>query len=147
MLSHNEQRRLDELRRYEILDTIPTNSFERLTRLAGNIFSAPVALISLVDEIGQWFRLHDGANAAEPSISALFCKFTIQGEGVFVVPDASKDHRFAGNALVIQDPGMRFYAGAPLRTPRGVQVGTLCVIDTKPRIDFNPTQIHILTDL
>ena len=143
----DDQRRLEILRRYEILDTYPEVSFERLTRLVANIFGTPIALISLVDETRQWFKSHHGLDASETPIHLSFCKHAIEEEGVFVVKDATKDERFAMNSLVTGDPGIRFYAGAPLRTPTGVQVGTLCVIDRRPRRALLPTEKQMLADL
>ena len=147
MPSPDDIKRLEILRRYEILDTFPEVSFERLTRLAATIFGTPIALISLVDETRQWFKSHHGLDASETPIHLSFCKHAIEGEGVFVVTDATKDERFALNSLVTSDPGIRFYAGAPLRTPTGVQVGTLCIIDRMPRRALLPTEQQMLADL
>ena len=147
MSSSEDQLRLDALRRYEILDTFPESSFERLTRIVANIFRTPIALISLIDENRQWFKSHHGLDASETPLHVSFCRHAIKRECVFVVPDATKDERFATNSLVTGDPGIRFYAGAPLRTPSGVQVGTLCVIDRLPRRALLPTEQQTLSDL
>jgi GAF domain-containing protein len=145
--SPNDHQRLEILRRYEILDTFPEASFERLTRLVANIFGTPIALISLIDEARQWFKSHHGLDASETPLHVSFCRHAIENEGVFMVPDATKDDRFATNPLVTGDPGIRFYAGAPLRTPSGAQVGTLCVIDQLPRRALRATEQQMLTDL
>jgi GAF domain-containing protein len=147
MSLQNETQRLEELRRYEILDTFPEASFERLTRLVANIFGTPIALVSLIDETRQWFKSHYGLDGVETPLTVSFCKHAIEQEGVFVIPDATKDERFADNALVTGDPGIRFYAGAPLRAPSGAQIGTLCVIDTLPRRQFQISEKQILLDL
>lgn len=145
--SRKDEQRLEVLRRYEILDTFPEESFERLTRLVANIFGTPIALISLIDETRQWFKSHYGLDATETPLCVSFCKHAIEDEGVFVVTDATQDERFATNALVTGAPGIRFYAGAPLRTPDGVQIGTLCVIDKLPRRPLLATERQMLTDL
>jgi GAF domain-containing protein len=147
MARSTEEQRLDALRRYDILDTFPEASFERLTRLAANIFGAPIALISLVDEHRQWFKSHHGLEVTETPLDVSFCKHAIENRHVFVVPDATKDERFTTNALVTGEPGIRFYAGAPLRTPLGTQIGTLCVIDNLPRRSMQPTEEQMLADL
>jgi GAF domain-containing protein len=147
MPSPKDERRIEILRRYEILDTFPEASFERLTRLVANIFRTPIALISLLDENRQWFKSHYGIDATETPLHVSFCRHAIEHEGIFVVPDATKDNRFSNNSLVTGDPGIRFYAGAPLHTPDGAPVGTLCVIDKLPRRALMPTEEQMLADL
>jgi GAF domain-containing protein len=134
MFSANHQHRVAVLNEYDILDTFPETSFERLTRLAATIFGTPIALISLIDEDRQWFKSHHGLDATETPLSESFCLHAVEnGPGVFVVPDATRDDRFVDNPLVTGAPGIRFYAGAPLCTSSGARIGTLCVIDTLPR--------------
>lgn len=128
-----EKRRLKVLWQYEVLDTIPEALFDDLTELAANICEAPIALISLVDEKRQWFKSKVGTSLNETSRDVSFCSHAIQQSDLFIVPDAACDQRFAANPLVTSDPKIRFYAGAPLITPDGYALGTLCVIDKVPR--------------
>ncbi len=147
MTPSTDQQRLQALLRYKILDTFPEASFERFTRLAANIFGTPIALISLLDEDRQWFKSHYGLEATETPMHVSFCRHAIAREGVLTVLDATRDSRFSTNTLVTDDPGIRFYAGAPLETPEGIAVGTLCVIDRIPRRAFRETEEQILADL
>lgn len=142
-----DEQRLETLRRYDILDTFPEVAFERITRLTANIFGAPIALISLIDEHRQWFKSHYGLDATETPLHVSFCKHAIARREVFVIPDATKDERFAENSLVTGEPGIRFYAGAPLRSPLGCQIGTLCIIDKLPRRALQHTEQQMLADL
>ncbi|EEF59484.1 GAF domain-containing protein [Pedosphaera parvula] len=128
----NEKQRLEVLWQYEVLDTIPEVVFDELTELAAHICEAPVALITLVDENRQWFKSKVGIDLNQTSRDISFCAHAILHEDVLVVADASKDKRFAKNPLVVSEPRIRFYAGAPLITPDGQALGTLCVLDKKP---------------
>jgi two-component system, cell cycle sensor histidine kinase and response regulator CckA len=130
---NNEARRLKVLWQYEILDTVPEEVFDDLTELAARICEAPIALISLIDEDRQWFKAKVGVTLTETSRDISFCARAIKQTDLFIVPDATQDLRFANNPLVISDPKIRFYAGAPLITPDGHALGTLCVIDKVPR--------------
>ena len=129
----NERKRLKVLWQYEVLDTVPEAIFDDLTELAAGICEAPIALISLVDEKRQWFKSKFGTTLNETSRDVSFCAHAIQQPDLFIVPDTTQDARFAQNPLVTSDPKIRFYAGAPLITPDGYALGTLCVIDKVPR--------------
>ncbi|PSR00723.1 MAG: hypothetical protein BRD48_00150 [Bacteroidetes bacterium QS_9_68_14] len=129
----SEVRRLEALRRYDILDTPPEEAFDRLTRLAARHFDAPTALITLVDAGRQWFKSCFGTDLRETDREISFCARAIRSEGVTVVEDATQDPRFSGNPLVTGPRNVRFYAGAPLITPGGHALGTLCLMDTAPR--------------
>jgi GAF domain-containing protein len=133
LVKNKEARRLKVLWQYDVLDTVPEEMFDDLTELAARICEAPIALISLIDEDRQWFKSKIGVTINETSRDISFCSRAIQQEDLFIVPDATLDERFANNPLVISDPKIRFYAGAPLITPDGYALGTLCVIDKVPR--------------
>ena len=132
-IPQNEAKRLKVLWQYDVLDTVPEELFDDLTELAGRICEAPIALISLVDEKRQWFKSRVGTTLSETSRDISFCAHAIAQSDLFIVPDALLDERFAHSPLVTTDPKIRFYAGAPLITPDGHALGTLCVIDKVPR--------------
>ena len=143
---HDEVARLETLRSLDVLDTPQEERFDRLTRMAKRLFNVPIALVSLVDENRQWFKSCVGLPVSETPRDISFCGHAILGEGVFIIPDATADDRFHDNPLVIDDPNIRFYAGCPLRALNGGQMGTLCIIDDKPR-DFDEHDLSALKDL
>ena len=142
----DEDARLAELRSLNVLDTIAEERFDRLTRMAKRLFGVDVALVSLVDESRQWFKSCAGMELSETPRDISFCGHAILGDGAFVIPDALQDERFADNPLVAGPPHVRFYAGCPLRGPGGRKLGTLCIIDSKPRA-FSDEDVEMLVDL
>ncbi|HWH68520.1 MAG TPA: ATP-binding protein [Candidatus Sulfotelmatobacter sp.] len=136
----DERARLEALRRYHILDTAQESDFDEIVRVAARICETPIALMSLVDKERQWFKGRFGLEVAETPRRVSFCAHAIlQAPAPMLVPDATRDKRFANNELVTGPPHIRFYASAPLVTPEGYSLGTLCVIDRKPR-HLTPTQ-------
>lgn len=131
--SKNELERLELLRELEILDTQEEQSYDDLTRLAALICEVPVSLVSLVDKDRQWFKSHYGLDVRETPRKIAFCSYAILENKTFYVPNADTDERFSDNPLVQSDPNVKFYAGVPLELKTGVRLGTLCVIDNKPR--------------
>jgi diguanylate cyclase (GGDEF)-like protein len=142
----NEASRLAELRRLQVLDTPPEDRYDRVTRIARRLFDVPIALVSLVDETRQWFKSCQGLDATETARDVSFCGHAILGDEIFVIPDAADDPRFHDNPLVTGEPGIRFYAGFPIRGPEGTAVGTLCIIDRQPR-DLGEDDRQALIDL
>ena len=132
-LPPDETQRLAALHQYAVLDTPAETVFDDLTELAARICEAPVAVISFIDENRQWFKSRVGLDVAETTRDIAFCAHAIHQKELFIVPDATRDARFADNPLVMGEPGIRFYAGAPLLTSDGYVLGTLCVIDYQPR--------------
>lgn len=129
----DEKERLRTLRSFEVLDTDEEQAFDDFTFLVSTFLDVPIALISLVDEKRQWFKSYRGLNVRETSRDVAFCDTAIRSNNVTVVSDAHVDQRFRDNPLVLGDPNIRFYAGAPLVSTEGHSLGTLCAIDTKPR--------------
>ncbi|MHB0962520.1 MAG: GAF domain-containing protein [Gemmatimonadaceae bacterium] len=132
-LPPNEAARLEALRRYDILDSAPETAFDDLASLASFVTGSPIAMFTLVDAERQWFKSRVGLADQETERDVAFCGYTILQDEVLVVPDATKDARFADNRLVINEPGIRFYAGAPVRSREGLNIGSVCVIDRQPR--------------
>jgi PAS domain S-box-containing protein len=145
-LAENEAARIKALREYAILDTPEEPAFDRITRLAARLLGTPITLLTLVDEDRQWFKSTYGFEPRETAREVSFCAHAILSDEVMVVPDATADRRFADNLLVTGEPNIRFYAGAPLRTRDGLNLGTLCAIDTVPR-QFGADEQRVLADL
>ncbi|MCU6432945.1 PAS domain-containing protein [Undibacterium sp. Jales W-56] len=132
-LPWNEKVRLADLRMLGVLDTPAEERFDRLTRITQRYFSAPIVLISLIDTYRQWFKSRQGLDATETGRDISFCGHAILQDRIFIVENALHDIRFSDNPLVTGSPGIRFYAGMPLKGPSGYNIGTLCVIDRQPR--------------
>jgi adenylate cyclase len=142
----NEAARQEELLRLNILDTPAEERFDRIVRLTRRLFDVPISYVSLVDENRQWFKSRIGIEIQSSPRDISFCGHAILQDQALIVPDARKDLRFASNPLVIGDPFVRFYAGQPLRGPGGHKVGTLCIVDQKPRI-FSQHECELLREL
>jgi GAF domain-containing protein len=145
-LPEDESRRLHTLQGLHVLDTLPEERFDRYTRIAAGLFDVSIALVSLVDRDRQWFKSRHGLEVGETPREAAFCAHAILGREVLQVPDALQDQRFADSPLVTGPPGVRFYAGAPLAAADGSLMGTLCVIDRRPR-QLDEQQLGLLRDL
>ena len=128
-----EAARIAALNRYAILDTEPEQSFDDLVILAAYVCKTPMAMLSLVDEHRQWFKSKVGVQVQETPREVSICSHAIRQEDLFVVPDTLEDPRFRENVLVVGEPRIRFYAGAPLINEDGFALGTLCVVDREPR--------------
>jgi len=151
-LAENESERLATLQSTGLLDSLPEERFDRITRLAKAMFKVPISLVSLVDEDRQWFKSNQGlAGATETPRDHAFCSHAILTDDIMVVPDALQDERFADNPLVEGSPNIRFYAGCPIKVPscedgsNKIPIGTLCVIDSKPR-DLSEDERRALKD-
>ncbi len=141
-----ESERIAALKALRVLDTPAEERFDRVTRLARDLFDVKISLVSLVDRNRQWFKSRQGLAAEETPRSISFCGHAIVGHEALVVEDAQQDERFADNPLVVGPPHIRFYAGCPLRSPSGQLVGTLCIIDDEPRV-FGERDKDLLHDL
>ena len=129
-----------------ILDTEPEARFDRYTEVACSTFDVPIALVTFVDDDRQWFKSHAGLGVTETPRDESMCAHAILGADVFVITDALRDDRFADNPNVAHDPRLRFYAGVPLTLPDGHRVGTLCIMDHRPRV-LDDEQVERLREL
>ena len=145
----DEEQRLRDLERHGVISDVCDEHFERLVELASSIFQVPIALISLVEADRQWFLCRKGIEATSTPRDQAFCAHAIASDEVLVVPDALEDERFATNPLVASAPHIRFYAGAPLRSPAGHNLGTICVIDRQPHqpTPLQRRQLKLLSEL
>jgi len=144
--AHAEARRVSALRAYDILDTPVEAVFEDITRLAAAVCATPISVINLVDAERQWFKSEIGLGVRETPLDTSICAHAILEHDFLEVPDTTTDARFACNPLVTGEPGLRFYAGALLKTPDGLPLGTVCVLDTVPR-SLTPVQVETLQAL
>lgn len=142
----NEAERLHALRTLQILDTSHEERFDRVTRMAKRMFGVEISLVSLVDEDRQWFKSTQGLDASETPREISFCGHAINQDGLFIIPNAVEDVRFSDNPLVTEAPNIRFYAGYPLKLRQGVNLGTLCLIDSKPK-HLDEEDKQLLNDL
>ena len=145
-LPPDEATRLAALGRLGLLDTPEEDRFGRITRLARRVFLAPIALVTLIDADRQWFKSRQGLDVSETPRDMAICAHAILSDETFVVPDTLDDPRFAENPLVVRPPRIRFYAGQPLHTSDGHRVGTLCVMDHRPR-ELAAVDLEALRDL
>jgi diguanylate cyclase (GGDEF)-like protein len=145
-IPHNEAERLHALRALQILDSSHEERFDRVTRLARRLFGVPISLVSLIDEDRQWFKSAQGLDVSETSREVSFCGHAINQTGLFIVPDVLDDERFHDNPLVTDAPNIRFYAGYVLKIRQGINIGTLCLIDSKPR-EMDEEDRQLLQDL
>ncbi|MGH9678096.1 MAG: PAS domain-containing protein, partial [Candidatus Acidiferrum sp.] len=146
LIPANESERLAAVRRYDILDTPPDGACDRITAIAARLFDVPISIISIVDHDRIWFKSHHGLSATETGRDPGLCASTILRDEVHVLPDATCDVHALANPLVAGEFGLRFYAGVPLRTSDGFNLGTLCVIDKEPR-EVSTEEIAHLNDL
>ena len=142
----NEEARMRAVERYRILDTPPDGTFDRIVGLAARMFSVPVAIVSVVDHDRIWFKAHHGTEVGEIGRDPGLCASAILQDDAWVVPDAVTDPRTLANPLVAGEFGLQFYAGVPLRTPDGYNLGTFCILDREPR-EFTAEDVRALEDL
>ncbi len=142
----NEQARLSELTSLGLLDTDAEERFDRYTRLAVRVFQLPYAMVTLIDSDRQWFKSRQGIPIQESPRDFSFCAHAILEDEILVIPDTLEDVRFADNPVVNMEKGIRFYAGCPIRTPKGFAIGTLCIAGTEP-MELSTADRQLLKDL
>lgn len=138
---------VEALRRFKVLDTAPDSAYDHIVDIAARVFQVPIVLVSLIDLDRQWFKARVGLDACETSLDVSFCTYAVKKNEVMVVKDATLDDRFKANPLVAGEPGIRFYAGAPLRTHDGFSIGTLCLVDTKANHAFSEADCLLLSQM
>lgn len=141
-----EQRRLDTIERLDVLDTPREEAFDRITRMAQKMFQVPIAVVTIIDGHRSWFKSCYGLEGSEAPREHAFCNYTIREPIPLIVADTTKDPRFDKHPYVLVENGIRFYAGIPLETREGTNVGTFCLVDTQPR-EFDSDQVELLSDL
>ncbi|MGC4072960.1 MAG: GAF domain-containing protein [Nibricoccus sp.] len=146
MHSTSASERAQVLAEYQIIGTPPETAYDEITDIASKVFECPIALVVLLDEKRQWYKSRIGMDVPENPLDNAFCTHTIMEPDMLVVPDATKDSRFADNPFVSQGSGIRFYAGVPLVSASGVALGSLCVIDRKPH-NITDVQSDVLRSL
>ena len=145
LLLHDDEGRVSALRRLNVLDTSIEEPFENIVTLVRTVLAVPIATVTLVDRDRQWFKARRGVDASETPRAISFCTHTIRQREPLIVEDAHRDPRFAASPLVVGPPHIRSYAGVPLRTPEGYNVGSLCAMDTRAR-RFSPADVAILSN-
>jgi PAS domain S-box-containing protein len=143
----HERERLRTLDEYDVLDAPPAEAFDRITRLATRLFDVPIAMVNFIDQNEQWCIAAQGLTPQSTPRNLSFCTHTIRSDEVMIVPDATQDPRFSGNPFVTGEPGIRFYAGAPLIAANGHRLGTVCLIDRVPHEDFDEGDRDALKDI
>jgi len=144
--SDREESRLAALDSYDVLDTPNEAAFDRVATLIRMVFGVETSIVSLIDAHRQWYKAAQGTPNKQVPIAETFCRFAMSGAEPMIVPDASLDERFRDNPHVTADKGVRFYASMPLTTPEGLNIGTICAIDSKPR-EFSSHEIAIFKEL
>jgi GAF domain-containing protein len=142
----DEEDRLKALQSLNILDTMPEERFDRITKLATVLFNTPISTVTLVDSRREWYKSCQGLPVKEGERAISFCGYTVLEDTPLIIPNAKADPRFAGNPMVINPPFIRFYAGVPLKSADGKRVGAFCIKDHNPR-EFPPEKIDLLTSL
>jgi GAF domain-containing protein len=142
----DEDKRLTKLKSLNILDTLPEERFDRITRIAKRLFDVPIVLVSLIDEDRQWFKSCIGLDVSQTGRDISFCGHAINDTELFIIEDTALDPRFSDNPLVLNEPFIRFYAGYPLQLEGGSAMGTLCLIDNRVR-SFSKDDLELFKDL
>ena len=142
----NESDRITSLKKLKILDTPPEERFDRITKLATRVFSVPISTITLVDANREWFKSVCGLDATEGDRAVSFCGHALLEDEILIIPDAKKDPRFSDNPMVVGEPFIRFYAGAPIFSADGARIGTFCIKGHDPR-EFSDDEKETLKEM